>query len=113
MENNKMKALFIITNAGYADGIVKLLRESGAKGATILNSRGEDTMHRSFMGIAIDSEKELIVCVVDEETALKAMKSIKEKMGMETTSNSVCFTMPIDTLVGMNIPFENPMDEEK
>ncbi len=105
MENsNKMKALFIIINAGYADELVNLLREAGAGGATILNSRGEGTRHEAFMGITVDSEKELIVCVVEENTAQKAMKLIKEKMGVQTSVHSVCFTMPIDTLVGINMP---------
>lgn len=111
MENNsKMKALFIIISAGYSDMLVNLLREAGAKGATILNSRGEGARHESFMGITVDSEKELIVCVVEEETAQRAMKLIKEKMDTQTPIRSVCFTMPIDSLVGINIPFPAPAD---
>lgn len=113
MEKNKMKALFIIINAGYANEIVNLLRESGAKGATILNTRGEDTMHRSFMGITIDSEKELVVCVVEEDIALKSMKLIKEKMGRESTASSVCFTMPIDTMIGINTTLDSFLDDNK
>ena len=113
MENNKMKALFIIINAGHAEEIVKLLRETGARGATILNTRGEDTMHKSFMGITMDSEKELIVCVVEEEIALKSMKLIKEKMGRETTASTVCFTMPVDNMIGINIPSDNLLVDNK
>ena len=114
MENNtKMKALFIIINAGHADALVSLLREAGAKGATILNSRGEGVRHTSFMGITVGSEKELIVCVVEENTAQKAMQMIKEKMGMQTPVRSVCFTMPIDTLIGINMPFLDPAGEKE
>ncbi len=112
INNSKMKALFIIITAGYADELVDLLREAGAKGATILNSREEDVRHESFMGITVDSEKELIVCVADEDTAQKAMKMIKEKMGVQTPVRSVCFTMPIDTLLGINMPFLHPTDDK-
>lgn len=108
MKNNaKMKALFIIINAGYADEIMNLLRETGARGATILNSRGEGLRHESFMGITIDSEKEMILSVVDEDTAERAMMSIKEKMGMQTSVRGTCFTMPVDKLVGINISLES------
>lgn len=111
MENNsKIKALFIVINAGYADNLVDLLREAGAGGATILNTRGEGIHHESFMGITVDSEKELIVSVVEEGIAEKAMKMIKEKMGVRTPAHSVCFTMPIDKVVGINMPFSNPTD---
>lgn len=113
MQNNKMKALFIVITAGYADELVDLLREAGARGATILNSRGEGARHESFMGITVDSEKELIVCAVEEDTAQKAMKLIKEKMGMQTPVRSVCFTMPIDTLVGINIPSLEITDDKE
>ena len=113
MKNNaKMKALFIIINAGYADELVNLLRETGARGATILNSRGEGLQHESFMGITIDSEKELILSVVDEDTAEKAMSIIKEKMGIQTPVRGTCFTMPIDKLVGINISFPESTGNE-
>lgn len=112
MTNSKMKSLFIIINAGYADELVELLRKAGARGATILNSRGEGLKHESFMGITVDSEKELIVCVVEEDIAEKAMQMIKETMGMQTPAHGVCFTMPIDNLVGINIPFQKPTDSK-
>ncbi|SHI60061.1 P-II family nitrogen regulator [Lutispora thermophila] len=114
MENgSKMKALFIIINAGYANEVVSLLREAGAKGATILNSRGEGVQHEYFMGITVDSEKELIVCVVEETTAEKAMIMMKERKGVQPHVRSVCFTMPIDTVVGLNMPFLNPADDKE
>ncbi len=101
---SKMKSLFIIINAGHAHELLELLREAGATGATILNTRGEEGKHESFMGITMDSEKELIVCVAEEATAEKAIKLIGEKMGVNTPVHGVCFTIPIDNLVGINIP---------
>lgn len=111
MENSdKMKALFIVINAGYADDVVDLLRDAGAKGATILNSRGEGARHESFMGITMDSEKELIVCAMDGDTAKKAMLAVKNTMGVQTPVHGVCFTMPIDKLIGINISTPDLMD---
>lgn len=111
-KNGNMESLFIIINAGYADEVVDLLREAGARGATILNSRGEGVRHESFMGITVDSEKELVVCVLDRDIAERAMMMIKEKMGMQTPVHAICFTMPIDNLVGINIPFPEPTDNK-
>jgi len=51
--------------------------------------------------------------VVEENTAQKAMQMIKEKMGMQTPVRSVCFTMPIDTLIGINMPFLDPAGEKE
>lgn len=101
---SKMKALFIVINAGFADNIIDILYATGARGATILNARGEGKQHKLFMGITIDSEKEMILCVTDEGTAEKAMLAIKEKVGLKTPAHSVCFTMPVDQIVGINMP---------
>lgn len=114
MENkNKMESLFVIINAGHADELVELLREAGAGGATILNSRGEGVRHESFMGITIDAEKEMVVCVVEKDTAEKAMEMIKERMGMHTPVHGVCFTMPIDRMVGFNVPLPKPEENKE
>ncbi len=103
--SDNMKALFVIINAGHADEVVDLLREAGARGATILNSRGEGLHHESFMGITMDSEKEMLVCVAEKSIAQAAMKLLKERMSMQSPIHSICFTMPVDSVVGINIPF--------
>lgn len=45
----------------------------------------------------------IVVCgfIAPMESAFDYVK--KEKMGMQTPVRSVCFTMPIDTLIGINI----------
>ena len=66
MEQSNMKSIFIIVNAGYSSEIIDIIREAGAKGASILNARGESSSHKVFMGITVDSEREIILCLVDE-----------------------------------------------
>ena len=89
---NRMKALFIIVNAGSADDVVDIARQAGAGGATILNARGAGLRHEMFLGITVDSEKEIILCLVEESTAGKVMESVREKAGIKTPSHAVCFT---------------------
>lgn len=98
-----MKALMIVVNAGFADDIIDATREVGVRGATIFNARGEGAHHKSILGITVDTEKDLILCVVDTITAEKAMDVIKEKFGIKTPAHSICFTMPVDKIVGINI----------
>ena len=54
MEN--MKALFIVVNSGFAEEIIDIAREEGARGATILNVRGVGLNVKKIMGIPVDSE---------------------------------------------------------
>jgi len=99
-----MKALFMIVNTGFAEDVIEIAREEGVKGATILNARGEGSHHESFLGITVDTEKEMIFCITDESTAEKAMRAIKDRAGIKTSAHSICFTMPIDKTVGMSTP---------
>jgi nitrogen regulatory protein PII len=112
--NNKhdKTALYIIANAGFADDIVDLAREEGIAGATIMRARGTGAGFKTFAGITVDTEKDMIVCVTDKQSADKAMAAIKEKMGVKTPAHCVCYTMPVEKTVGITLLDEHP-DETK
>jgi len=103
LKENKsdMKLLFIIVNAGFVENVMEIAREAGVAGATILNARGEGEHFHSFMGITVDAEKEMIMSVVNEAAAEKAMFEIKEKAGIKTPAHGVCFTLPVEKWVGL------------
>ena len=100
-EMSNLKALFMVINAGFSDEVIELARKAGASGATIINARGEGAIHKSFLGISVDSEKEMVVSLVSEEVAQKIMMSIKEQSGITTPAHTVCFTLPVEKMIGM------------
>lgn len=101
MENTgNMRALFIILNAGHAEDVIEIARDAGVRGATILNARGAGAP-KSFLGITVDTEKEMIFSVIGESIAENVMSAVKEKAGITTPAHSVCFTLPVDKTVGM------------
>jgi len=102
MENTSaMKALFMIVNAGFSTEIIDLVRSAGILGATVLHARGEGAQHTSFLGITVDTEREILLCITDEDTANKAMCAVKDKMGIASPAHSVCFTMPVEKAIGV------------
>jgi len=76
-------------------------RKAGVKGMTILNARGEGLHHESFMGITVDTEKEMILFITDKAASEKAMAAIKKKAGIRTPAHSICLTMPVEKVVGV------------
>lgn len=100
--SDHIKALFIVVNAGYTDEIMDLIRAEGAGGATVINARGEGGRHESFMGITVDSEKELILTIVDVNNAKRIMSVIKEKAGRNSPIHGVCIAIPVNKAVGLN-----------
>ena len=102
---NKTKVLYIVINAGFSDEIMLIAREAGAKGATIMTARGEGPMQKSIMGITVDSEKEILMMLIDDETADKIMLAVKEKAGRFSAAHGICFTMPVEkTTIINNFP---------
>ena len=99
-----IKALYIVVNAGFADEVIEIARECGAGGATILNARGEGSMHKSFMGITVDAEKELVLSLVRKDVAKKIMVAVREKAGLKSPASGVCFTVPVDSITKINKP---------
>ena len=99
---NDIKALFIIVNAGFAQTAVEIAREHGAGGATIINARGAGSIHKSFMGITVDTEKEIVLSLVDKAKAERIVVAIKEKAGVSSPMNGICFIMPVDRMTGLN-----------
>jgi nitrogen regulatory protein PII len=99
--DNGVKALFIIVNAGYAGDIVELARGEGATGATILNARGDSVSHEVFMGITVDSEKEIVLCLVQKEISERITAAVKKKAGYASPAHSICFVMPVESIVGL------------
>jgi len=96
-----MKALHIVVNAGYTDEIMEIIRATGASGGTIIHARGEGSQHRSFMGITLDHEQEIIISIADKKTAEQIMEDIKEKAGWKTEVRGICYMMPVDRIIGI------------
>lgn len=101
-KNSNMKALYIIVNAGFADEVVEMAREAGAGGATIINARGTGAVHKAILGISIEAEKEMILSLVDGSTADKIIAVVKEKAGLKSPANGICFVMPVEKTIGVN-----------
>ena len=100
--NGDMKAIFIITNAGFATETMEIARRAGAKGATILNARGEVGAHKSFLGITVDTEKEILLILIESDTADKIIDAVHEKAGIKTPAHSICFVLPVDRTTEIN-----------
>ncbi len=92
----ELKALYIIVNAGFASKVVDIARELGAGGATILNARGSAAKPQTILGITIDTEKEIVLSVVEKELAKRIAAAVKEQCGVGTAAHALCFYMPVE-----------------
>ena len=92
----ELKALYIIVNIGFSEEIVKLARSLGSTGATIINARGSLFKPKTFFGITVDKEKEIILTIVEKQIAINIINKVKEKYGIGTPTHGVCFYLPVE-----------------
>ena len=92
----ELKALYIIVNAGFSSEVVEIARFMGSTGATIINARGSVAKPKTILGITIDTEKEIVISVVEKDVAIKIMEQVKEKAGVGTAAHGLCFFMPVE-----------------
>ena len=102
----ELKALYIIVNAGFSSEVVDIARSVGSTGATIINARGSVAKPQTILGITIDSEKEIVLSVVEKDVAIKIMEMVKEKAGVGTAAHGLCFFIPVE-MSTLNIHRQN------
>lgn len=92
----EFSALYIIVNAGFSAEVVEIARSLGSTGATIINARGSVAKPKTILGITIDTEKEIVLSVVEKQIAKKIMEQVKEKAGVGTAAHGLCFSLPVE-----------------
>ena len=103
MENNSdTKVLAITVNAGFSTEAMELARAEGALGATIINTRSEGATHESFLGITVDTEREMLLILIDSPTADKIMAAVDAQMGVNSPAQGSCFTLPVEKSTKIN-----------
>jgi hypothetical protein len=96
MENaDSAKALFIIVNKGFGNQAVEVAQEAGAQGAVIINAVGTGRAGKSLMGIPAESEKEIVLTIVEKNVVDKVAAAIKERLGVESPAHGICLILPV------------------
>lgn len=109
--SEKIELIVAIVNNGYADDVMEAARDAGARGGTILHARGAGVEAQDrFYGITIQSEKEVVLLVVEQENKAAIMKAICAKAGLKQEGRGLVFSLPVEDAVGM-APAHPPAEE--
>lgn len=105
--------IITIVNKGQSDKVVEASRQGGAKGGTIIYGKG--TRYKqgdSVLGIDLKSEKEIIFTIVSSNQKNEIMKLITDKADLNTTGQGLCFSLPINSIVGSKKILKTPTNLE-
>ena len=102
MKTNNHEVIFAIVNSGYAEEVMDVARENGARGGTILNARGAAGEEAAaFFGITLHAEKEILMIVVDKSIRDNILNAIYKQMGMGKKAQGIAFSLPVSDVAGL------------
>lgn len=93
-----------IVNSGFMDQVMSAAKKAGANGGTVVHARGLGSKEAvKYLGITIQPEKELVLILTTKDKKLAIMESIKHEVGLNTEGTGICFSLPVDSAIGMKI----------
>lgn len=112
MKTNSYEVILAIVNDGFADDVMAVAKEQGARGGTIINARGvakEDAA--AFFGINVHSEKEIVMIVVPKKIKDDVLNAIYKEMGMAKKAQGIAFSLPVTDVAGLVEVEQKPSEE--
>ncbi|NLM52827.1 MAG: P-II family nitrogen regulator [Firmicutes bacterium] len=97
-----------IVNGGYFDQVMEVAKKAGATGGTAIHARGLGSKEgMKYLGITIQPEKDLVLIVAPSERKRAIMENILHEFGLNTPGHGICFSLPVDSVMGLGANLEN------
>ena len=113
MKTENYEVIFAIVNGGYAEEVMDVAKEHGARGGTIINARGVAREEAAaFFGITLHAEKELLMIVVEKSIRDAILNGIYKAMGMSKKATGIVFSLPVSDVAGLAKPIAEEIKPE-
>lgn len=100
---SKFEAVITIINEGYSDAVMDIARANGVTGGSIIQGKGTGDKQQSFLGMNIDSGKEVIINIVPKTIAASVVEKIAQYVTENKAVSGICFAFPISNFMGINV----------
>ena len=105
MKTDNHEVIFAIVNGGYAEDVMDVAKEHGARGGTIINARGVAREEAAaFFGFTLHQEKEILMIVVEKGIRDAVLNGIYKAMGMSKKATGIVFSLPVSDVAGLAMP---------
>lgn len=102
MSESKYELIITIVNRGGFDAVKEAAKAAGARGGTLLHGLGMGGEEAAkFLGISIQPEKDVVLIVVGKEDREQVMQNILNTAGILTENRGICFSIPVDSALGL------------
>ena len=102
-EKTPYHLIISIVSEGHAEKVMSIAKKNGANGGTLIKGRGIGGKNSfKFFNLTVEPEKDIILIVCKDEDKNKIMQAILDKNGMNTEAKGICFSIPVDSTVGID-----------
>ena len=113
MKTNNHEVIFTIVNSGFAEEAMRVAREQGVRGGTILGARGVVNENAAaFFGITLHADKEILMMGVDKDIRDQVLNALYKEMGLGKKSQGIVFSLPVSDVAGLAMPVEEKKEQE-
>ncbi|MCR5553434.1 MAG: hypothetical protein K6F08_01690 [bacterium] len=95
------KLVVAIVAKGYSTEVIASAKSAGASGAVVLSGTGAGESSRSFFGLKITPENEVVMIVTKTKIALKVVEEIYKSVDYLSRARGLVFALPISCVTGM------------
>lgn len=110
----QFKLIMAFVKPNITDGVINAMKEAGATGATILPGRGTGIHEaKTFFGLSIEDQTDIIVFIVEEHTVESLMKVIETAGKFDEPSTGIAFVLPVEHIVGLESQMKKFKDQAR
>lgn len=108
----RFKLILSSVKTGITDKIVTTAKEAGATGATIIPARGTGIHEaKTFFGLALEAQTDIILLLVEEHLVPKILGSIKQAGEFQKPGTGIAFVLSVDQVIGLESQMEKFKEE--
>ncbi|WP_459129670.1 P-II family nitrogen regulator [Guggenheimella bovis] len=91
-EGSVIQKITVIVERGKGEEVMRIAKENGARGGTILHGRGSTTdVTETIFGMDIEPERELVVILLERELAKKVAEKINEEITLHKEYQGILY----------------------
>ncbi len=110
----RFKLILAFVKPNISDKVVDAMKEAGATGATIIPARGTGIHEaKSFFGLTIEAQTEIILFLVEEHVVEKFMEIIKKAGEFNKPGTGIAFVMPVEHIAGLESQMKKFKDQAR
>ncbi|GAB6191342.1 P-II family nitrogen regulator [Desulfocastanea catecholica] len=108
----RFKLILSSVKTAITDNVVDAAKAAGATGATIIPARGTGIREaKTFFGLSLEAQTDIIMLLVEEHVVGKIMESIKTAGEFHKPGTGIAFVLPVEQVIGLESQMERFKEE--